>query len=182
MEGDYWNEVWLPYQEENWIDHHKYLISNYGRVRSLFTEPNEGVLINGGKLNGYLTIYAKTTNGKQISRYIHKIVGTLFIEKKEGQLFVIHKDYDKLNNRVTNLAWASRAEQSEHQKNNPVILKRKETPANSKLTPELVRIIKRRINDPNRKTRMKMIAKQYGISEMQLWRIKSGENWGHIEE
>ncbi len=26
-----------------------------------------------------------------------------------------------------------------------------------------------------------MLAKQFGISEMQVWRIKSGENWGHVE-
>ena len=26
-----------------------------------------------------------------------------------------------------------------------------------------------------------MIAKQFGISEMQLYRIKSGENWGNVK-
>jgi len=26
-----------------------------------------------------------------------------------------------------------------------------------------------------------MIAKQFGISTMQVWRIKSGENWGHVK-
>jgi hypothetical protein len=29
---------------------------------------------------------------------------------------------------------------------------------------------------------MKMIAKQFGVSEMQLYRIKSGENWGWVSE
>jgi len=29
---------------------------------------------------------------------------------------------------------------------------------------------------------MKMIAKQFGISEMQLYRIKTGENWGSVTE
>jgi DNA-binding Xre family transcriptional regulator len=28
---------------------------------------------------------------------------------------------------------------------------------------------------------MKMLAKQFGISEMQVSRIKRGENWGHIK-
>jgi hypothetical protein len=28
---------------------------------------------------------------------------------------------------------------------------------------------------------LKMLAKQFGISEMQLYRIKSGENWGHVK-
>jgi DNA-binding Xre family transcriptional regulator len=41
--------------------------------------------------------------------------------------------------------------------------------------------LKKLISDPNRKTRLKMLAKQFGISEMQVSRIKSGENWGHIK-
>ena len=28
---------------------------------------------------------------------------------------------------------------------------------------------------------MRLIAKQFGISEMQLYRIKSGENWSHVK-
>jgi hypothetical protein len=40
--------------------------------------------------------------------------------------------------------------------------------------------IKKMLQNPNRKTRIKMIAKQFGVSEMQIFRIKSGENWGHI--
>jgi len=41
-------------------------------------------------------------------------------------------------------------------------------------------LIKKKLLDPNRKTRMKMLAHQFRISEMQLYRIKSGENWGHV--
>lgn len=41
--------------------------------------------------------------------------------------------------------------------------------------------LKKRILDPNRKTRLRLIAKEFGISEMQLNRIKRGENWGHIK-
>ena len=52
---------------------------------------------------------------------------------------------------------------------------------NQKLTVTSVIRIKKMINDPNRKTRMKMIAKQFGISEMQLCRIKRGENWGTVQ-
>jgi len=29
---------------------------------------------------------------------------------------------------------------------------------------------------------LKMIAKQFGISTMQLHRIKTGENWGHVTD
>ena len=51
----------------------------------------------------------------------------------------------------------------------------------NKLTTTQVMRIKKMIFDPNRKTRLKIIAKQFGISEMQLYRIKSGENWGHVQ-
>ena len=33
----------------------------------------------------------------------------------------------------------------------------------------------------SRKTRLKIIAKRFGVSEMQLHRIKTGENWGHVK-
>ena len=50
-----------------------------------------------------------------------------------------------------------------------------------KLTVVKVMLIKKLLAKPDRKTRLKMIAKQFGVSEMQISRIKSGENWGHIK-
>jgi DNA-binding Xre family transcriptional regulator len=41
--------------------------------------------------------------------------------------------------------------------------------------------LKKRLLDPNRKTRLKILAKQYGVTMMTLHRIKTGENWGHIK-
>jgi DNA-directed RNA polymerase specialized sigma subunit len=37
------------------------------------------------------------------------------------------------------------------------------------------------IADKKRKMTMKQIAEHFEISEMQLYRIKSGENWGHVK-
>ncbi len=74
-----------------------------------------------------------------------------------------------------------------HQQKNPVVLEAREkqkgrkTVKGHKLTATQVIRLKKKILDPNRKTRLKLIAKQFGISEMQLYRIKSGENWGHIK-
>jgi predicted DNA binding protein len=75
----------------------------------------------------------------------------------------------------------------EHYENNPNVKKARREAfgrhryKGHKLTETDVRRIKKKIFDPNRKTRLKMIAKQFGISEMQLYRIKSGENWGHVK-
>lgn len=42
-------------------------------------------------------------------------------------------------------------------------------------------LIKKMLARPEQKTRLKMIAKQFGVSEMQIRRIASGENWGHVK-
>jgi len=42
-------------------------------------------------------------------------------------------------------------------------------------------LLKKILLDPTRKTRMKILARQFGVSEMTLYRIKSGKNWGHIK-
>ncbi|MFM9026986.1 MAG: hypothetical protein ACKOQ6_03215, partial [Bacteroidota bacterium] len=49
-----------------------------------------------------------------------------------------------------------------------------------KLTVDQVRRIKRLVAAPGRNFLLKDIARQFGISEMQLYRIKSGENWSHV--
>ena len=82
---------------------------------------------------------------------------------------------------MTGASLARRTSLKEHHKKNPELIKRKGTIKYSKLTEGRVRLRKKKIFDPNRKTRMRLIAKQFGISEMQLYRIKSGENWGHVK-
>ena len=50
-----------------------------------------------------------------------------------------------------------------------------------KLTTTKILLIKNKLFNPNRKTRLKMIARQFGVSAMTLHRIKTGENWGQIK-
>ncbi len=105
-----------------------------------------------------------------------------FLEQNDG-VCVIHLNYDKTDNHVKNLKWATKREKELHQFSNPEFKNlKKKKPSHTKLTETKVKLIKRKINDPNRRTRMKMIAKQFGISTMQLYRIKSGENWAEVTE
>lgn len=114
---------------------------------------------------------------------VHKMVGICFLEREnENEKFVIHLDHDLLNNNVENLKFVNQKELSKHQRTNPKFIEsRKKWIPKSKLNEGRVRIIKKKILDPNRKTRLKLIAKQFGISESQLRRIKSGENWKHVK-
>ncbi len=182
MINDFKNEIWLPYRLESWSEEDELLISNYGRIKRKKVYDKEWELSKFAYVSGYISFWIKKKDKKiTSSSYAHRAVATLFIEKRIDQNFVIHLDFDKTNNVASNLKWANRVELNAHNKKNPVHKKKLGKRTYSKLTEGRVRMIKRKINDPNRKTRMRLIAKQFGISEMQLYRIKSGENWGSVE-
>lgn len=175
----FWDEEWIEIEFEDSVKKNKYKISNYGRVISYFYN-KDGVLLKTSNSNGYKALLNKNKNGKNVRRFIHRLVAEYFLEKpSEDQTMVIHLDNNRTNNYYKNLKWVSPKEKRVHQdKSNPGW--QKGLRSYSKLTETQVKLIKRKINDPNRKTRMKIIAKRYGISEMQLYRIKSGENWSSV--
>ena len=174
------NEKWKVIKFDEAIsEKEKFKISNYGNI--LNCKGDVEYLVKKSYINGYQNLQLRQRdNGKMTSRYMHKLVAQHFLEQEDG-VFVIHLDYEKTNNQLYNLKWATKREKELHQFANPKYegtVRR----TNTKLNEGRVRIIKRKINDPKRKTRMKIIAKQFGISEMQLYRIKSGENWGSVKE
>jgi len=182
MEDNHWNEKWKDIKFGDTISEKEvYQISNCGRVKSFKIEPKYGTFVKLFSVGGYQRLPIKQKSDKMTARYIHKLVAKAFIPKTNDlQQFVIHLDYDKDNNNTWNLAWATRKEKEVHQFSNPKYKEPSSRVSYSKLNEGRVKIIKRKLNDPNRKTRLKMIAKQFGISEMQLHRIKTGENWGYV--
>lgn len=181
------NEIWKEVIFEPGALKFRYAVSNHGRLVSYTDKIEDGNLLKGGVLGGYPTFVSRPS-GKSKTLYLHKLVAELFLETPaENATFVIHKDYNKKNNHVNNLAWATKREVEMHQQESPFVKegrkKRKyaKPTRGHKLTSTDVIRIKRKIFDPNRKTRLKIIAKRFGISEMQLYRIKSGENWSHIK-
>ncbi len=180
---NFWDEEWKDLVFDNLTERHKYKISNYGRIISYYYNEN-GVSLKLGVSGLYKSFSIRDKYGNKIRRYIHRLVAEYFLDKpKENQELVIHLDNSKHNNYYKNLRWASEKEKHAYQdKSMPGWNNAGKNGfrAYSKLTETQVKLIKRKINDPNRKTRMKIIAKRYGISEMQLYRIKSGENWGSV--
>ncbi len=177
FQSDY--EEWKPLLHDEIVDREKVHISNHGRLKSFKTE-EKGRILKFATVRGYKTITLRLADGGRRSYYIHKLVATHFLQRdSDEQKYVIHLDHDKENNQVVNLKWSTKEEKEKHQQQNP--LWREGITRSAKLTESKVRLIKEKIFDPNRKTRMKMIARQFGISEMQLYRIKSGENWGHVK-
>ncbi len=158
-----------------------YEVSNLGRLKS-FQNDKEGKLLKGSVIQGYRSLNIRLNKGKSFNRYIHKLVAQFFIEKAgENHCFVIHKDFDKQNNVFGNLAWMTKEEMLDHNRQNPNVINRPRPvkSRNYKLNESKVRMIKKMLKSD--KSRLKMIAKQFGITHTQLNRIRSGENWGHVK-
>ncbi|WP_452230765.1 HNH endonuclease [Lacinutrix sp. MEBiC02404] len=178
-------EHWQLISKDTWHSKEKYHVSSLGRV---YSEKHQQLKLNFrcSVINGYEAFSAIKKTGKTDLVYVHRIMAKSFIDNPEEKPFVIHKDFDKKNNEISNLSWATRKEVTTHNLKNPLVIegkrKRKKNTRHFKLSEAKVKMIKRKLFDPNRKTRMRLIAKQFGISEMQLYRIKSGENWGHVTD
>jgi hypothetical protein len=183
--NELWKEVEIPCTSLQ-----KYAVTNFGRIISYNDKVEDGKIIKGATSLEYRAIKTKLRikkkKFKHFSYYVHKLVAELFIPKpSKDHKMVIHLDFNKSNNHYLNLKWATTREVYEHSRvsyaNNKTAEKPKPIRDGHKLTVSNVILIKKKLADPNRKTRLKMIAKQFGISEMQLYRIKTGENWGHIK-
>ena len=95
------NEIWLPIK--NYED---YSISNFGNIRH-FDKPL--------KPSGY-PYYSVTLckNGTTKNHHIHRLVAETFIPNPNNLECVNHIDENKLNNRVDNLEWLSRGDNSNY--------------------------------------------------------------------
>ncbi len=170
----------------------RYAISNRGRLISFTKDMINGRLLEGGLADGYRILrYRITEDGKIKYKYnfFYKLVAEAFLVKEsEGQTFVLHLDYVRDNDLVRNLKWATREEMLAHSNKSPHVLaarakfvsEKTGSKAVSKLDSTQVMRIKKLLALPEQKTRKSMIAKQFGITTMQLRRIETGENWGYV--
>ena len=164
----------------------KYAISKTGRAASYNDDIfKDGKLLQGSLTSGYrtLNLHVEGSNG---TIYLHREIAKLFCNKKSPKhKFVIHINHDKADNQSKNLRWATKDEVSSHQQNSPSKIAYKIRQASRtvglKLKAAQVKQIKETLGNPKRKLTYKQLAVKYGVSEMTLYRIRSGENWSHIK-
>lgn len=171
----------------------KYAISNFGRLISFADDIDSGRILNGSYQDGYKIFRFRVFiegKVKYFHKFNYKMVAEKFLPKhSEDQIFVLHLDYVRDNDDVRNLRWATRAEMLAHSAISPNVIAAKKkfiegrfgAKAVSKLDSTKVMHIKKLLANPNRTTRKKMIAKQFGVSVMQIRRIETGENWSHVQ-
>ncbi len=180
------DEIWKPLLFSGSKElRNLYALSSLGRIASY----KEEILEDGKILNGSLTTGYNTLNlhrpGNKGTLYIHRELARLFLKKTSPkQKFVIHLNHNKLDNNIKNLQWASLQDMIAHQQESPAKIAYKKKQANRetglKLTISQVKKIKDQLNNEKRRLTIKQLADKYQVSEMTMYRIKSGENWARV--
>lgn len=160
----------------------RYMVSNYGRIKSFMYDKDKGRIMSPSLTNNFYTIRLKI-NKEDRAFFIHKLVADLWVSKpSDAHNHVIHHDWNSRNNHYINLKWATKAEVIEriakHQRekiSSPHYIKQIN---HSKLKEKDVVLLKTMLQ---RGVPHVKIAKLFCISDMQVSRIKRGENWGHIK-
>lgn len=163
----------------------KYALSSQGRIASYTDDIEEdGKILRGSLTTGYrtLNLHRPGDNG---TLYVHREIARLFLTKPSSKAkYVIHNNHNKLDNSVKNLKWATLPEMIEHQQKSPAKIAYKKVQANRneglKLNATQVKSIKKMLDDTRRKITIKKLAEKFGVSEMTMYRIKSGENWARV--
>jgi predicted XRE-type DNA-binding protein len=146
-----------------------YEISNHGQVRSKITNKIKKQTINKATKRPYLGLWV---NNKQTIVKPHRLVLTAFIGKCPKGMEGCHNDGNPFNNHIDNLRWDTpknnHADKVKHGTTN-----RGEKCAKAKLTIEQVNAIRQ----DNRL--QKEIAKEYGVQQSLVSRIKNNVRWQH---
>ncbi|MBE0390306.1 hypothetical protein HNQ02_002667 [Flavobacterium sp. 7E] len=170
----------------------RYAVSNKGRLISFVDDMRFARELRGGMTDGYRLFKYKQYNEGVVKNkhlFIYKLVAEYFIPKtSEDQVHILHLDRKRDNDDYRNLKWATAEEMAQHTRESPYVkqarlnlVKHNLESNGSKLTITKVMLIKKILARPGQTTRLKMIAKQFGVSEMQIRRIKSGENWSQVK-
>ena len=166
-----------------------YAVSNHGRLVCFTKKPLDGTQLKGALQEGYpIWRYKKTKRNSTTAYYgilIHRLVAQNFLPPAQnGENVVIHFNHKKTDNHYTNLAWATIPEASSHAQGSPRVKKarklarEKGNTGNAKLNIEKVKAIKALLKEG--KT-LKAIAAEFKVSDMQIYRIKIGENWANVK-
>lgn len=140
----------------------RYAISNRGRLISFTDDIENGRILKGGLSDGYPTFRFKVKkDDKIVNKYLflYKLVAQYFIPKdSEDQTYVLHLDYNRANDDVSNLRWATKQEMMAHSRKSPRVIQAKKNliehnlkADGRKLTTTKVMLIKKSLQDPNRK-------------------------------
>ena len=172
-------------EDEEWRDipnsNGLYMISNYGRLKSFVLNKENGQIIKGYVVKKFHVAKIRI-NGKSETVFPHRLVAELWLPKpSEKHVRVAHLDRNYRNNHPSNLKWQTEEEMdASNAEYFRKLYKDKKKPGvvtNSRLKAKDIVLLKTMLQ---RGITQAKIAKMFCISEMQVTRIKRGENWAHV--
>ena len=165
-------EIW----EELYFTDTLYEISNYGRLKSHWG--NKQKILHNKSTMGY-KVADLQSNGSRQGYYIHKLVAEHFVNntKPDKYIKIIHLDNNKLNNKASNLKWVDNSGMFKHaEKFNKRLTTnfRNHATSNAKISRYSADKIRSLLKEGYTGA---LLAKIFGITEMQVSRIKHNPNW-----
>lgn len=180
------NEIWKPILVERKKPDLPYIVSSKGAYG--IKKANGDIDVRVKKVKYGNERHRLIINGKERRFTLAKLVATAFVKKSSSkQDFVIHLDHDYTNNDSSNLKWATAQQHKAHVNKSPNTIISREKKAYTKsvhsrvLNEKSATKLKEMIWNPKRKLPYKQLAEKFGVSEMQIYRIKKGELWFHIK-
>ncbi len=162
-----------------------YAVSSHGRFGVKHSNGKVEVRTFKPQDGGYR--YNYKINGKSKALFVYREVAKAFVKKSSPKhTFIIRKDHNYLNNKPSNLKWATADEHKHHVTFSPNSVESRKKRAITKsytakvFNEKTILEVKKLIWDPKRKLTFKQIAEKFKVSEMQIYRIKTGELWYHV--
>lgn len=179
LPGERWQVIKMPHKLSR-----SYAISNKGRLAS-FEEnlKKDGRLVKGSLQEGYRIFRYRTKERNKVQHhffFFHTLVAMHFCKQKsKNHSKIIFKDYKRTNLSASNLKWSTTEELNAHSMKSPRMVKARKNPEKGRKI-NLQDVVKIKALIKKGKT-LKEIAARFDISDMQVHRIKTGENWGHVK-
>ena len=177
----HWNEKWVRIDFGKPTKNCFYEISNYGQIKSIEKASLDEKLLKGSTVNRGLKILSiMLKDNTRGCVYVHRFVSDHFVKKPSSEHdYIIHLDYDRNNNKWNNLEWVTEEEWKKYTEIKPSYKNgRAKREKHYKLTETKVKLMKKML--AKNKTKRKIIAKNFGVTENYVYQIEKGRRWGHV--
>jgi len=162
-----------------------YQVSSFGRVRSLdrYLRQWKGKQLIKGK---NLKLHVTKTNRLRVDLcketvrhfFVHRLVAINFIPNLDKKPYINHKDGNPKNNNVFNLEWCTHRENTDHAVAHKLHIYGVKH-GMAKLTEREIAEIRIKY-EPKKYGNVPDLAKEYGISKVQIYNIISKREWRYL--